>query len=79
MTFSPIRRLAFLTLVAGALGLPASTSAVAAAANSCKNLSQQKMAACQLKAKADLKKPDKKLKPGTKPLITPLDILMFVL
>ena len=79
MTFSPSRRLAFSTLVVAALALPASTSAVAAAANSCKNLSQQKMAACQLKAKADLKKPDKKLKPGTKPLITPLDILMFVL
>ena len=78
MTFKPRLRLALMSVAVAIMLLPASNSA-AAAADPCKHLSQQKMVACHLKTKAELKKPDKKIKQGAKPLITPLDILMFVL
>ena len=79
MNFPPSLRLAFLSLAIATIALPASSSAAATTANLCKHLSPQKMAACQQKAKAEVKKDNKKLKPNSKPLITPVDILMFLL
>ena len=79
MTFSPSLRLAFLSLAIGIIAMPASSSEAATTANLCKNLSPQKMALCKQKAKAEVKKDDKKLKQNSKPLITPVDILMFLL
>ena len=79
MIFSPSLRLAFFTLAVAIVALPASNSEAASTANLCKHLSPQKMAVCQQKAKAVTKKDDKKLKPNSKPLITPVDILMFLL
>ena len=79
MTFPPSLRLAFLSFFIAIVALPASNSEAATTANLCKHLSPQKMAVCQQKAKAVTKKDDKKLKPNSKPLITPVDILMFLL
>ena len=79
MTFSSSLRLAYLSLAIGIIAMPASSSEAATTADPCKHLSQQKIAACQLKAKAAIKKDDKKLKQNSKPLITPVDILMFLL
>ena len=79
MIFSPSLRLAFLSFSIAIIALPASNSEAATTVNICKHLSPQKMAACQQKAKAEMKKDDKKLKQNSKPLITPADILMFLL
>ena len=79
MTFSPNIRLGLLSLALAIIALPASNSQAATTANLCKHLSPQKMAMCQQKAKAEVKKDNKKLKPNSKPLITPVDILMFLL
>lgn len=79
MTPLPSMRLGFLSLALALSALPSPSSQAATNANLCKNLSPQKMAVCQQKAKADVKKVDKKSKPNAKPLITPVDILMFLL
>ena len=79
MTPLPSMRLGFLSFALALSALPAPSSQATANANLCKNLSPQKMALCQQKAKVDVKKVDRKLKPNAKPLITPVDILMFLL
>ncbi len=79
MTPLPSMRLGFLSLALAIIALPAPSSQAATTANLCKHLSPQKMAACQQKPKGAVKKVDKKTKPNAKPLITPVDILMFLL
>ncbi len=79
MTPLPSMRLGFLSLALALIALPAPSSQAATSANLCKHLTPQKMALCQQKAKVDVKKVDKKSKPIAKPLITPVDILMFLL
>ena len=69
----------FLSLALALISLPASSSHAAANVNVCKHLSPQKMLLCQQKIQVDVKKVDKKSKPSAKPLITPVDILMFLL
>ena len=79
MTPLPSIRLGFLSLTLALIALPTPSSHAATNTNLCKHLSPQKMALCQQKAKVDVKKVDKKSKTNAKPLITPVDILMFLL
>ena len=79
MTFSHGLRFSLLSLVVATFLQSGFSSEASAKVNLCKTVSAQKMPDCQRKAKVDVKKVDKNLKKNTKPLITPVDILMFLL